>query len=120
MKFKLMTAAVTGVGLLFALACGGGSTVDTFSFAAPSTSGGTTTCPAGAFTGQSFADGTRVKLVALHVDDAYAGSFLESSLPLTGTATPDLTNTEGCWMGGPWKDDNGDDYYFYKAAFVQL
>jgi hypothetical protein len=62
-------------------------------------------------------DGTRVSLVAIHQQDAYAGSEFEADLPITGTVDSDLHANEGCWAGGGFDADSGENFYFYKAAF---
>ncbi len=109
--------AAAGVGLFFTLACGGSSSIDT-SFLIPSVAGGgTTSCPSGASTISDFEDGARVVLLAIHSDDAYAGSDYESSMPISGRVDGDLHNNEGCWFGGGFVGDDGTDFYFYKAAF---
>ncbi len=75
-------------------------------------------CPADAVILDSpIPDGTRVSLVAIHQDDAYAGSEYEADLPITGTVDGDLHGNEGCWAGGGFDADSGQNFYFYKAAF---
>jgi len=110
------TAAVAGIGLFFALACGGGSTIDTSVFVRTG-GGGTATCPAGGSTGTGFSDGSRVVLLAIHTDDAYAGSEWEAKIPLAGKVQGDLHNNGECWFGGGFLGDDGTDFYLYKAAF---
>jgi hypothetical protein len=61
--------------------------------------------------------GTRVSLIAIHQDDAYAGSEYEADLPITGTVDGDLHGNDGCWAGGGFDADSGQNFYFYKAAF---
>lgn len=117
MNMRLASAAVAGIGLFFALACSGTASTDTFSGIGSTTSGGMTTCPSGASTQDSFADGTRVVLIGLNVDDAYAGSMWEKKIPLAGKVVGDLHNNGGCWFGGGFYGDDGTDFYFYKAAF---
>ena len=58
-------------------------------------------------------------LLAIHSDDAYAGSETEKAIPLAGTVEEELhNNSDGdCWMGGSFKGDDGSSYYFFKAAF---
>ena len=114
---RIVLAAGAGLGLAFTLACGGTTTIDT-SFLSPSIrTGGTSSCPADASTATEFADGARVVLLAIHSDDAYAGSEYESSMPLAGRVDGDLHNNDGCWFGGGFVGDDGTDFYFYKAAF---
>ncbi len=118
MTTRIATAAAAGIGLFFALACGGGSTTfDTSMFTTGSTGGGTTSCPSGASTASDFADGQRVVLLALHKDDAYSGSEWEKKVPLAGKVKGDLHNNGECWFGGGFLGDEGTDFYFYKAAF---
>ncbi len=102
--------------LAISLACGGD--VNTSSFGSGSTSA-TSVCPSNAVTAASWSEGTRLTLVALHPDDAYADGEWLSRIPVSGTVTGgEMTLTEGCWMGGPFEADSGDSYYFYKAAFT--
>src|SRR5690606_15555331 len=119
MTSRIATVAVAGIGLVFALACGGGTTVDTSMFTTMGTAGGTATCPSGATTVEDIADGTAVTLIALHKDDAYSGSEYESKMPLKGKVKGDLHNNDDCWFGGGFVSDDGTDFYFYKAAFKQ-
>lgn len=116
MTHRLVTISAAAIGLAFALACGGGSSVDT-SFLIGTAGGGTATCPAGAATNPDFADGTRVVLLAIHSDDAYAGSDTEKKLPVAGKVDGDLHNNGDCWFGGGFNADDGTPFYFYKAAF---
>lgn len=115
---RIATVAVVGTGLFFALACGG-NPIDTSVFVSTSgsSSGGATSCPASASTADSFADGERVVLLAIHKDDAYAGSEWEGKMPLAGKVQGDLHNNGDCWFGGGFLGDDGTDFYFYKAAF---
>lgn len=117
MTKRYVAAAAAGVGLIFALACGGtSSTIDTSIFLS-GLGGGTTVCPADGSTQDAFADGSRAVLLAIHVDDAYAGSEWESKMPLAGKVQGDLHNNGDCWFGGGFLGDDGTDFYFYKAAF---
>lgn len=116
MKTRIALAAAAGVGLFFTLACGGGTTIDT-SFLTTTRGGGTASCPSGASTADGFPDGARVVLLAIHSDDAYAGSEYEGQLPLAGRVDGDLHNNGDCWMGGGFVSDSGTDFYFYKGAF---
>lgn len=118
MDSRILTATAAGIGLFFALACGG-SSVDTSIFISGGvgTGGGTTSCPADASTASGFADGERVVLLAVNSDDAYAGSDVEGKLPQPGKVQGDLHNNGDCWFGGGFLADDGTDYYFYKAAF---
>jgi ribosomal protein L21E len=71
-------------------------------------------CPSGALT--SIADGQRLNVAAIHPDDAYhdsRGTIVGSKGVNTG-----LTVTEGCWFGGPFRQEDGEERYFYKAAFT--
>ncbi|MFT6143731.1 MAG: hypothetical protein ACJAZO_002617 [Myxococcota bacterium] len=109
--------AAAGVGLFFTLACGGSSNIDT-SFLVPSvTGGGTLACPSGASEVSDFADGARVVLLAIHSDDAYAGSEADTQMPISGRVDGDLHNNDACWFGGGFVGDDGTEFYFYKAAF---
>jgi len=116
MNTRFALAAMAGVGLAFSLACGGGSTVDT-SFLLTANTGGTTSCPGDAASTESYADGDRLILLAIHSDDAYAGSEFEGSMPMAGHVDGDLHNNGDCWFGGGFVADNGEEFYFYKAAF---
>ena len=118
MHLRIMTAAAAGIGLFFALACGG-SSVDTSIFISggAGSGGGTTSCPSDGSTGSGFTDQQRVTLLAVHSDDAYAGSEVEKRLPQSGKVQGDLHNNGDCWFGGGFLADDGTDYYFYKAAF---
>ncbi len=117
MNLRNATAAAgTGLAILFSLACGG-SDIDTAIFMADREEGGTTTCPADASTAESFEDGQRAVLLALHSDDAYAGSDVEDRLPVAGTVQGGLHNNGDCWFGGGFVGDDETDFYFYKGAF---
>lgn len=109
--------AAAGVGLFFTLACGGSSSIDTSFLVPTGNTGGTTSCPAGASTASDYADGARMVLLAIHSDDAYAGSEYESRMPISGRVDGDLHNNDGCWYGGGFVGDDGTEFYFYKAAF---
>lgn len=101
--------------LAISLACSGD--VSTSGIGSATTA--TTVCPSNAATAASWSEGTRVTLVALHEDDAYADGEVLRRLPVSGTVSGgDMTLTEGCWMGGPFESDSGDSYYFYKGAFT--
>jgi hypothetical protein len=117
MTKRFATAAAAGIGLFFALACGGGSKIDTSVFVSSGSSGGTTSCPADAVSSGDFTDGQRVTLLAINKDDAYAGTDFEKKLPISGKVQGDLHNNGDCWYGGGFLGDDGTDFYFYKAAF---
>ena len=115
-------AAAIGLVVLTSLACGGAGLDTGFGAAAPmpiGTTAGTTVCPPDAMRSGDVSGGARATLLALHPDDAFASPELERKLPLTGKVPTEgeLTVTDGCWYGGDWVADNGDSYYFYKAAF---
>jgi len=77
-----------------------------------------TTCPSGAVSGGAIGGGERVKVLALHPEDAYCGS--PGVAGVTGTVTGELSSIEGCWMAGGFQGDDGSEYYFYKAAVKRL
>lgn len=77
--------------------------------------GQATDCPPGVTTSAP-ANGVKVKIVSVHPDDAYFSSASDL-IGTTGTGT-DLTVMEGCWMAGSFAADDGESYYFYKAAMV--
>ena len=115
MRNRFATAVAVGIGLVFALACGG-SSIDTSMWVVP-TSGGTTVCPSDGSSGSGWSDCTRVVLLAINGDDPYAGSEWEAQIPIHGTVQGDLHNNGDCWFGGGFLADDGTDFYFYKAAF---
>jgi hypothetical protein len=73
-------------------------------------------CPPGAVT-YGLSEGTRVKVVGLHSDDAYHPDSARI-IGTTGRVSGDLHSNDGCWMGGGFTADDGTYYYFYKAAVV--
>jgi hypothetical protein len=75
-------------------------------------------CPPGANTAALTA-GTRVKIVALHPDDAYHSDSARI-IGTVGAVADDLHSNDGCWMGGGFNADDGNYYYFYKAAVTVL
>jgi len=77
-----------------------------------------TPCPPGANTAP-LSEGTRVKIVALHPDDAYH-SDAARIIGTVGVVSGGLTSSDGCWMGGGFTADDGNYYYFYKAAVTVL
>lgn len=78
-----------------------------------------TPCPPGALIeAGTIPEGTRVVLLAMSSQDAYAGSEHESQLPINGVVSGDLHTNDRCWMGGGFIADDGTDFYFYKAAFA--
>lgn len=76
----------------------------------------TVECPDGATSG-NLADGTPVRIAALHPDDAFY-SDRGTMVGVTGRVKDEMHSNEGCWLGGAFVSDSGDDYYFYKAAMV--
>ncbi|MFT6143859.1 MAG: hypothetical protein ACJAZO_004878 [Myxococcota bacterium] len=103
--------------LAISLACGGDDSSPGFTTVAAATG----VCPSNAVTAASWSEGTRVTLVAIHPDDAYAapeGDWLRR-LPISGVVSgSDMSLQEDCWMGGPFESDSGDSYYFHKGAFT--
>lgn len=73
-------------------------------------------CPRRAETGDTLPNGARVTLLGIHSDDAYAGSEWDGQ-QVSGVVDGDLHSNDGCWYGGGFIADSGDDFYFYKAAF---
>jgi len=73
-------------------------------------------CPPGANTAP-LSVGTRVKIVALHPDDAYHSDSAQI-IGTIGAVADNLRNTDGCWMGGGFNADDGNYYSFHKAAVV--
>lgn len=86
--------------------------------AAQTTNAAAATCPPGAAT-TKLADGTRVKVLAIHPDDSYYQDFARITGE-TGKVTGDLHPQDGCWLTGGFTADNGTYYHFYKAALVPL
>lgn len=114
---KKLALATTALGFVaISLACSGGGTKG-ISLGADAYSA--TDCPASAVSAAAWSDGTRATLIALHEDDAYSGSDSSITLPMSGHVDGEMTQTEGCWMGGPFVSDAGDSFYFYKGAFTQ-
>jgi hypothetical protein len=77
-----------------------------------------TSCPAGAVSGGSIVGGERVKILALHPEDAYCGST--GVVGVTGSVVGELSSIDGCWMAGGFYGDDGSEFYFYKAAVKRV
>ena len=64
--------------------------------------------------------GESLTLVALHPDDAYYGGDTMGKMPLQGKSTGGGRSvTDSCWYSGEFEGNNGDSFYFYKAAFTR-
>jgi hypothetical protein len=73
-------------------------------------------CPAGAL--RQIGEGDRLRLAALHPDDAYystGDAMLGSEI-----TSLSLHVTEDCWFAGEVSASDGSTSYFYKAAFVPV
>lgn len=97
------------VVLAVSLACGGANSSPVIT--------NSSVCPALAVTVDSWPEGTRLTLIGLHPDDAYADRI--SGPPISGVTIGEMTMNGDCWMGGPFDADDGTGYYFFKAAFTQ-
>jgi hypothetical protein len=117
MTSRIVVAVTAATALAFSLACGGSSTIDTSYLLSAGTGGGTASCPADASTASAFSNGDAVVLLAIHSEDAYAGSEHERNLPISGRVDGDLHNNGECWFGGGFVADDGTSFYFYKGAF---
>lgn len=75
-------------------------------------------CPPGASTAASIPEGTNIRVIGLHPDDAYYEGSYANIVGVSGRTTGALNNNGGCWFGGPVANDSGDSWYFYKAAIA--
>ncbi len=97
----------------------GGSDEDTEEPAAtaPVTSGDKNgPCPSGAAS-NDFAQGDKVKIVGISLDDAYIGDA-KSIVGLSATIGTDFSHKEGCWYGGNLVCSDGTTRYFFRVAIA--
>ena len=71
-------------------------------------------CPAGARQGERIPRSSRVRVLAVHPDDAYA-SNPSSVIGRVGVTTEGWTS-DSCWYTGSFREANGEERYFFKVA----
>lgn len=99
------------------MTCDGGQSFYFYKVAvvAIGTSGSSSSSSGGGRSYAALSSGTRVTIVEIAADDAYYGD--RGSIVGQSCVTADATSYNGDgWHGGSINCDNGESYYFYKAA----
>jgi hypothetical protein len=84
----------------------------------PSVAVADSACPAGAYVGGQLPHGSTVRILGLSTEDAYF-DVRDTVVGLRGTVDGGLQPQRGlggCWFGGGFVSEGGDDYYFYEVA----